>query len=335
MSRLTELYDIYKKQGAAQQKADVAASDKIYDTQRQQTQNTYNRQIQDTNNSYEDMYRENAVQKLINEREIAENMADLGLTDSGLNRTQQTAVQFSYANGKNKIDVNRQKAVDTLTASLADAISSIDANKLAAAEKIRSSYESSWNSAAQSTYAKELEEQTQRQKDAYNYRLKLYDKQQQAYEKQLRAEKENNYIIKTNGGSLSYGYKGTLKDNNVSVIYNKTNKTTTYIDNNSGKKTTVASSVNPYTGNDNSELIEEFGAFDNGYQPRGVRGHGKLLRSVGKDVLNGKKQNIFEAADASLWIWDGSINEYRMVDINGDGESNIKDLIALRKKNTQ
>lgn len=324
MSRLTELYDIYKKQGTAQRDADVAASGKVYDTQRQQTQDTYDRQIKDTNNSYEDMYRENAVQKLINEREIAEDMADLGLTDSGLNRTQQTAVQLSYANSKNKIDVNRQKAVDTLTASLADAVSRIDANKLAAAEKIRSSYESSWSSAAQSTYAKELEEQT-----------KQVEASIKAQKEQIAEQQKANYIIQTNGGTLRRSFTGSLKDNNVSVIYDKTNKTTTYIDNNSGKKTTVASSVNPYTGNDNSELIEEFGAFDNGYQPRGVRGHGKLLRSVGRDAINGNMQNIFEAADASLWIWDGSINEYRMVDINGDGESNIKDLIALRKKNAQ
>lgn len=328
MDRQTELLEIYRRNGTPQMKADIAASGKVYDTQRQQTQNTYNRQIKDTNNSYEDMYRENAVQKLINEREIAEDMAGLGLTDSGLNRTQQTAVQLSYANGKNKIDVNRQKAIDTLTASLADAISSIDANKLAAAEKIRSSYESSWNSAAQSTYAKELEEQTKQQKQYYDYSLKALKSQQ-------KAAKEASYIIQTNGGTLRRNFTGSLKDNNVSVIYDKTNKTTTYIDNNSGKKTTVSSSVNPYTGSDNSELIEEFGAFDNGYQPRGVRGHGKLLRSVGKDAINGNMQNIFEAADASLWIWDGSINEYRMVDINGDGESNIKDLIALRKKNTQ
>lgn len=324
MSRLTELYDIYKKQGTAQRDADVAASDKMYDTQRRQTQDTYDRQIKDTNNSYEDMYRENAVQRLINERKIAEDMAGLGLTDSGLNRTQQTAVQLSYANGKSKIDVNRQKAVDTLTASLADAVSRIDANKLAAAEKIRSSYESGWSSAAQSTYAKELEEQTKR-----------VEANIKAQKEQIAEQQKANYIIQTNGGTLRRSFTGSLKDNNVSVIYDKTNKTTTYIDNNSGKKTTVASSVNPYTGNDNSELIEEFGAFDNGYQPRGVRGHGKLLRSVGKDAINGNMQNIFEAADASLWIWDGSINEYRMVDINGDGESNIKDLIALRKKNTQ
>ena len=324
MDRQTELLEIYRRNGTPQMKADIAASGKVYDTQRQQTQNTYNRQIQDTNNSYEDMYRENAVQKLINERKIAEDMAGLGLTDSGLNRTQQTAVQLSYANSKNKIDVNRQKAVDTLTASLADAVSRIDANKLADAEKIRSSYESSWNSAAQSTYAKELEEQTKR-----------FEANIKAQKEQIAEQQKANYIIQTNGGTLRRSFTGSLKDNNVSVIYDKTNKTTTYIDNNSGKKTTVASSVNPYTGNDNSELIEEFGAFDNGYQPRGVRGHGKLLRSVGKDAINGNMQNIFEAADASLWIWDGSINEYRMVDINGDGESNIKDLIALRKKNTQ
>ncbi len=324
MDRQTELLEIYRRNGTPQMKADIAASGKVYDTQRQQTQDTYDRQIKDTNNSYEDMYRENAVQKLINERKIAEDMAGLGLTDSGLNRTQQTAVQLSYANGKNKIDVNRQKAVDTLTASLADAVSRIDANKLAAAEKIRSSYESSWNSAAQSTYAKELEEQTKR-----------VEANIKAQKEQIAEQQKANYIIQTNGGTLRRSFTGSLKDNNVSVIYDKTNKTTTYIDNNSGKKTTVASSVNPYTGNDNSELIEEFGAFDNGYQPRGVRGHGKLLRSVGKDAINGNMQNIFEAADASLWIWDGSINEYRMVDINGDGESNIKDLIALRKKNAQ
>lgn len=324
MDRQTELLEIYRRNGTPQMKADIAASGKVYDTQRQQTQDTYDRQIKDTNNSYEDMYRENAVQRLINEREIAENMADLGLTDSGLNRTQQTAVQLSYANSKNKIDTTRQKAVDTLAASLADAVSRIDANKLAAAEKIRSSYESGWSSAAQSTYAKELEEQTKR-----------VEANIKAQKEQIAEQQKANYIIQTNGGTLRRSFTGSLKDNNVSVIYDKTNKTTTYIDNNSGKKTTVASSVNPYTGNDNSELIEEFGAFDNGYQPRGVRGHGKLLRSVGKDVINGNMQNIFEAADASLWIWDGSINEYRMVDINGDGESNIKDLIALRKKNAQ
>lgn len=336
-SRIDELYNEYKKLGTAQRDADIAASDKVYDTQKQQTQNTYNRQIDETSKSYEDLYDENAVQRLVNEREIAENMANSGLTDSGLNRTQQTAVQLSYANSKNKIDVTRQKAIDTLTASLADAISKIDTNKLSAAENIRSSYDNSWRSSAQSTYATELEEETKRQKQAYDYSLNMYKQQQAAYEKQLQAQKEASYIIPVSGSRLRRNFSGSLKDNGVSVIYNKSNTdptkwTTTYVDTNSGKKTVVSYTTNPYTGNDNAELVKKYGAFDNGYQPRGVDGHGKLLRSVGKDEINGNMQNVFQAEDSTLWIWDGSINEYRSVDINGDGVSNIKDLVALRKK---
>lgn len=325
MSRLTELYDIYKKQGTARQKADVAASDKMYDTQRQQTQNAYNRQIKDTNNSYEDMYRENAVQKLINEREIAEDMAGLGLTDSGLNRTQQTAVQLSYANGKNKIDVNRQKAVDTLAASLADAISSIDANKLAAAEKIRSSYESGWNSAAQSTYAKELEEQTKQQKQYYDYSLKALENQQKAYEKQLQTEKGNNYIIKTNNGLLSKNYSGTLKENGVDSYRVKQGEDTyiRYVDNNSGKYVNVPLGVNPYTGDNNASgsdrgdtalAYRKYDAFENGYQPKGVfydgKDYGWVSFSGMRDEINGNMQNVHRTKDGSLWIWDGRNNRY-------------------------
>lgn len=103
MDRQTELLEIYRKNGTPQMKADIAASGKVYDTQRRQTQDTYDRQIKDTNNSYEDMYRENAVQKLINEREIAEDMANSGLTDSGLNRTQQTAVQLPMPTARTKL----------------------------------------------------------------------------------------------------------------------------------------------------------------------------------------------------------------------------------------
>ena len=50
-SRIDELYNEYKKLGTAQRDADIAASDKVYDTQKQQTQNTYNRQIDETSKS--------------------------------------------------------------------------------------------------------------------------------------------------------------------------------------------------------------------------------------------------------------------------------------------
>ena len=267
-SRLDELYNEYKKLGTAQRDADIAASDKVYDTQKLQTQNTYNRQIDETSKSDEDLYDENAVQRLVNEREIAENMANLGLTDSGLNRTQQTAVQLSYANSKNKIDVTRQKAIDTLTAQLADAITKLDIEQNDNAASIKSNYAALASSGAQDMYNNAVQEETKRIQADYDYRLSMYKEQQAAYEKQLQAEKEASYIIKTDGGALSRNYTGSLKDNGVDVFYNDDN-TTTYIDNNSGKKTTIASNINPYTGTVNPDTAN--GTWDNGYQPDNIK----------------------------------------------------------------
>ena len=311
-SRIDELYNEYKKLGTAQRDADIAASDKVYDTQKQQTQNTYNRQIDETSKSYEDLYDENAVQRLVNEREIAENMANSGLTDSGLNRTQQTAVQLSYANSKNKIDVTRQKAIDSLTASLADAISKIDTNKLSAAENIRSNYDNSWRSSAQSTYATELEEETKRQKQAYDYSLNMYKQQQAAYQKQQQAEKEASYVIKTAGGALSRNYTGSLKDNGVDVLYDTEKSTTTYIDNNSGKKTTIPSNVNPYTFTVNPDTKN--GVWDNGYQPNNIGGN--KLKKVDTTPIRGRIQNVFnliKGHNTEYYVWDGEANKYVQV----------------------
>ena len=79
----------------------LKTSDSNFEAQKSQDTSTINKEIDDTKSSYDDLYQENAVQKIVNEREISENMANLGLTDSGLDRTQQTAVQLSYANTKN------------------------------------------------------------------------------------------------------------------------------------------------------------------------------------------------------------------------------------------
>ena len=312
MDRQTQWLEIYRKNGTPQMNADIAASGKSYDTQREQTQNTYNQQIRNTESSYEDLYRENAVQKFINEKEIAENMANLGLTDSGLNRTQQTAAQLSYANSKNKIDVNRRKAVDSLTLALANAISSIDTEKAQAAEKIRSSYESSWQSAAQSTYAKELEEETAQKKAEYDYNLKLYEKQQKALEKaQEEAAKRN--VIWTDNGLLQKGHGGTLSDRHVDVIRNG-NKTT-YIDNITGKKTTIDSKMNPYTGTINPDTKNGVNA--NGYQPNNYRGDKLRVYDEKSINVNGNWQSVWTTGK-KYYAWDGELNDYKEVKkVNG------------------
>lgn len=65
--------------------------------------------------------------------------------------------------------------------------------------------------------------------------------------------------------------------------------------------------------------IEEYGAFENGYQPKGITGYGKL-KDTGKQIyvttydLNGQKvvksQKIWKTDNNEQWVWDGSKMEY-------------------------
>lgn len=79
---------------------------------------SYGMQITNTEDTYESALKKNEVQKVLNERSIEHRMAEMGLTDSGLNRTQSTAVQLSYANQKGELFKQRQNALDTLAAAM-------------------------------------------------------------------------------------------------------------------------------------------------------------------------------------------------------------------------
>lgn len=65
------------------------------------------------------------VQKRINERKVAEAMANYGLSDSGLNRTQQTAVQLGADNAMAQIKITRQRQVDALARELQKKVGSV------------------------------------------------------------------------------------------------------------------------------------------------------------------------------------------------------------------
>lgn len=306
----------YKKEALnttnAQRQADKKATEQNYESQKKLVTDTYNKQIDETADSYEDLYRQNAVQKLINEREVAENMANLGLTDSGLNRTQQTAVQLSYSNAKAKYDVSRQKAVDNLAAELANKISTLDTEKLSAIAGIDRNYDNAAFSAAQSMRNADIEAETARYKAEQEQiaatNKAYYAAQQKILSAQAKTEKENSYIIKANGATLSYDFQGSLKDNGVSVIYGTDGKTT-YVDTKSGKKTVMDSTINPYTGTTNKDVYN--GAFNNGYQPNNI-GNKKLKEVEGARInIHGRSQRIFTYDNKSYYYWDGEHNKYQ------------------------
>lgn len=74
----------------------------------------------DLQRDYEDIVDATAIQKELDRRQIAETMANLGLTRSGLNASQQMAVELSAGNKTAAAQRQRQAAVDSLTRSLAE-----------------------------------------------------------------------------------------------------------------------------------------------------------------------------------------------------------------------
>lgn len=88
------------------------------DASNQLLQDTYDMGVADTQRNYAEQFDANAVQRMINERQIAESMANAGLTNSGMNASQMTANQLSYGNQNAKLRREQQLAIDTLAATL-------------------------------------------------------------------------------------------------------------------------------------------------------------------------------------------------------------------------
>lgn len=285
----------------------------LYTTEKSDINSLYDKQVLEEGKAYEDQYRENAVQKAINERQVAESIANLGLTNSGLNRTQQTAVQLSYANNNAAIDRQKQKAIDSYERARTQDLSTAKRSYLTDKATINQSYENQIAQTAQELYKKNLEEQTARQKAYYS-----------AISKQAKAD-ETGGILKVNGSNLPA--QGTLKDNNISVSAIVKDGLTTgykYVDNVTGKSSTFSVGVNPYTGTNNKDTslntdttkaVEKYETFENGYQPKGIiyggKDYGWCMSSGIKDYINGVLQNVHKTKDGSLWIWDRAQNKYR------------------------
>lgn len=88
------------------------------DASNQLLQDTYDMGVADTQRNYAERFDANAVQRMINERQIAESMANAGLTNSGMNASQMTANQLSYGNQNAKLRREQQSAIETLAATL-------------------------------------------------------------------------------------------------------------------------------------------------------------------------------------------------------------------------
>lgn len=123
----------------------------------------YETSVAEAKQGYEDAFRRNATQRAINERYLERKAAEMGLTDSGLNRTQQTANQLSYANQNAALDAGLLKDVNTLSAAMkarkmevernrSNNLSAVDTNLESGKAKLWSDYDTSVRSTAEDLY---------------------------------------------------------------------------------------------------------------------------------------------------------------------------------------
>lgn len=140
----------------------------------------------------------------------------------------------------------------------------------------------------------------QKAQDERNYQLQLQQlaEEKRQYNESLAFQKAQAAKSSSGGSGGSSSESSMLNQNEVSTAY--------------------------YQGALNSDA-NKYGTFDNGYQPKGITGHGTLSKSKKKNgkveqitietqTLSGQKQtvtqNVWKAEDGTKWYWEGRQNKY-------------------------
>lgn len=119
----------------------TVASTKPYETQMEQLPDTYRK-----------LFDANAVQELVGRRQVQEAMANMGLTDSGLNRTQQTALSVQRGNADAAARLEQQQKTQELQDQIAALIASGEAQKQQQAASIRNNTANWYNDSLNTLY---------------------------------------------------------------------------------------------------------------------------------------------------------------------------------------
>ncbi len=138
-------------------KKELEDNETLHANQAKVIKENYGLEIDSKNQAYDEDLRANEVQKYINMREVAENNANLGLTDSGLNRTQSTAVQLSASNNAAKIERDRNNMVRALEVEMNNYLTEIENSRISTAASIRKGYEDSAMSSAVDMYKADVD----------------------------------------------------------------------------------------------------------------------------------------------------------------------------------
>ena len=128
--------DDYATQRKAQADESVKTSDGVYDAAMETAKRDADASVKETEASYRGVYDANAVSELVACRNVEEAMANMGLTDSGLNRTQQTAISLQRGRADTQTTQQKQSAIDAIMRELDNYRTQNTAEKAAASRNI-------------------------------------------------------------------------------------------------------------------------------------------------------------------------------------------------------
>lgn len=145
-------------------------------------------------------------------------------------------------------------------------------------------------------------------------------------EKELAKELANDKALASYTNSLGSSLASrqiAAKGTGSSYSSGSSSKTSSSASSSSSKINGESNAVNTayYSGSLNSDA-KKYGTFSNGYQPKGISGHGKVTKTgdtvtFKTQTLYGQKQtvtqNVWKTPDGKKWYWEGRQNKYIQV----------------------
>ena len=115
--------------------------------------NPYKTQMEQLPSQYQSLFDANAVQELVGRRQVQEAMANMGLTDSGLNRTQQTALSVQRGNADASVRLAQQQKTQELQDKISQLVENAAAQKQQQEASIRANTSDWYNTLLSNFYS--------------------------------------------------------------------------------------------------------------------------------------------------------------------------------------
>ena len=204
-------------------KQQISASDSEYGLLKAQVKSEQGKKKGEIDSSYGALVDAENVKRLINERKINEAAANMGLTDSGLNRTQQTASQLSHSNRVSGLFAQRRAQVDALKHLTDMKLQELEEKRLSKNADIEQGFLDTAQKVASELYNADLNKDSAKREYEMKVHIEDLEKKVETYEKTLK-QWEKKYGILTDeelNGDLSPSRPLTVEELEATLLTRK------------------------------------------------------------------------------------------------------------------